>query len=379
MINPIQTLARLLGPRPRNHASKTACARRGRLRPPDACNARARPAYSFFEYQKAPAGAQANGEASPRPAARGAPLPAHPSFQTIIPKAFPVIALLTLALLAPAHLPLAAQTNDTTGTAAAPAGKTTRAKKAAVKVGQATVVSGDDTAPRLISRTGGSGADTMDYKAPAWRNFAELQKAADAKNPDACFELGQRYLNGTPDTPKNPVRARLYLEDAAALGHADANFRLGKLYADGELIPQDYAKALAHYTAAARAGVTEAQHNLGAMYASARGVKRDYVEGLAWLIIAAGTNPEARASETKLRDHLDKSKRLETIYAAEDRAKKLAAELATAASERIEQPSHAAPAASDPLMDATKPKPLNVPITPLPKPAAPMPPPVHNW
>ncbi|MDF9833328.1 TPR repeat protein [Ereboglobus sp. PH5-5] len=269
-----------------------------------------------------------------------------------------ILLIASLALLAPALM--SAQTPD-----AKPAAKKARSKKSSgVKVGTATVVS-DDSGPKLISTTGGGGADNK------WPSFEALQKAAETQNPDALYELGQMYLDGTPDTPKNITRAMLYLDDAAQLGHTAANFRLGKLYADGTETPRDYAKGLKYYKTAALAGDATAQHNIGAMLSSGRGVKRDYVEGLAWLIVAAEKNIEAAQSEKKLREFLAKYPK--TIAAGEARAEALAKELAAAKTAR--EPT-VAPA-------PFKPAPMKIDIAPIaptvdPMPITPMPAPFTN-
>jgi len=194
--------------------------------------------------------------------------------------------------------------------------KTTAAKRAAPA----------DSAPQLISTTGGRDGDDA-VPAKKWPDNAALKKAADAGDPDASYELGNRHLAGSNDLPKNPARALLYFQDAARKGHRDANFRLGKLYADGDQTPRDYEKALAHYTAAARAGHALAQHNLGAMLASGRGVKTDYAEGLAWLILASRHDTEAADGEKKLRNFLASINRPDAIASGETRARELAQEL----------------------------------------------------
>jgi len=205
-------------------------------------------------------------------------------------------------------------------------------KRASVKTDKATVVSAsssnssDDSAPQLISTTGGHGGD----QTKTWDSAAALQKAADAGDPDACYELGTRYLAGAKDTPQNATRAMLYFETAARKGHRDAAFRLGKMYSEGAQIPQDYAKAIEYYTIAARAGDAIAQHNLGAMYASGRGVKRNFPEGLAWLIVAARRAPEAADGEKQLRDFIARLNRPDYIEAGEARARELTREIASA-------------------------------------------------
>jgi TPR repeat protein len=170
----------------------------------------------------------------------------------------------------------------------------------------------DESRPQLMSTTGGKGA------ANQWQSVEDMQKAADAGNPVACYELGEMHLAGQ-QVALDVAKAVALLEKAADAGHANAAFRLGKLNADGEVVPKNLPEALVRYQAAANGGVAEAQFNLGAMYASGRGVKRDYVEGLAWLIVATknGADPEG---EKQLRDHLTKAKRTTVIADAEKRA-----------------------------------------------------------
>jgi TPR repeat protein len=170
----------------------------------------------------------------------------------------------------------------------------------------------DDSRPQLMSTTGGKGA------ANQWQSVEAMQKAAEAGNPAACYELGEMHLTGQ-QVARDVAKAVALLEKAADIGHANAAFRLGKLNADGEVVPKNLQQAFTRYQAAANAGVAEAQFNLGAMYASGRGVSRDYVEGLAWLIVAAKNGADAEG-EKQLRDHLTKAKRTTVIADAEKRA-----------------------------------------------------------
>lgn len=167
-----------------------------------------------------------------------------------------------------------------------------------------------DAAPQLVS-TG-----------PRW-NVTELQRVAAEGDPQACFELGDRLLNGD-ELAADPVAARKWLKKAAQGGVGDALFRLGKLHHDGIGGPRDFARALDYYAQAARAGIPEAQHNIGAMLVSGRGVKRDYVEGLAWLIVATKHGAVSDA-EQRTRERL--AKRPADIAAAEARAQELIAAL----------------------------------------------------
>jgi TPR repeat protein len=71
-------------------------------------------------------------------------------------------------------------------------------------------------------------------------------------------------------------------------GEAQAQFRLGCLYAFGQGVPEDPALALRLYRLAAEQGDADAQNNLGGMYAEGMGVAPDLVEAYLWFELAAG-------------------------------------------------------------------------------------------
>lgn len=167
--------------------------------------------------------------------------------------------------------------------------------------------SSGDAAPQLVS-TG-----------PKWKNVEQLRRFAAQGDPQACFELGDRLLNGD-GVAIDPVAAREWLDRAARGGVAEAMFRLGKLHNDGVGGPKNLELALDYYGQAALLGVPEAQHNLGAIFVSGRGVRRDYPEGLAWLIVAE-KNGAASDAVARTRAHL--AKRPADIAAAEKRAAEL--------------------------------------------------------
>ena len=164
--------------------------------------------------------------------------------------------------------------------------------------------------PVLVSQNGG---------APRWKNIGQLQQFAAKGDPPACFELGNRLMEGT-ELKQDYDRARALFLLAAQGGVADAWFRLGKMYHDGIGVTPDYTKAFEYYTEAAKRRVAEAQHNLGAMLVSGRGVKRDYTEGLAWLIVAGKSGLDA-SDESRVRERM--AKKPGDIAAAEKRAGEL--------------------------------------------------------
>lgn len=232
-----------------------------------------------------------------------------------------------------------------------------------------------DAPPQLLSTEGGG---------VKWKNTKQLRAHAAKGDPQACFELGTRMLDGDDEVAADPAGARALLATAAQGGVADAHFRLGKIYHDARGVPRDYARALEHYTAAARRGVPEAQHNIGAMLVSGRGVKRNYVEGLAWLLLAEQTGAASTAPQ-QVRDRL--AKRPADIRAAETRAQQLADDLANATVQTgrppppvivappvaapapvVTQPV-ARPALTAPKMDPIGPIKITVPVTPPPAPS----------
>ena len=75
--------------------------------------------------------------------------------------------------------------------------------------------------------------------------------------------------------------------DRPAQGHADAQFRLGIMSAQGQGVPQDYAKVAKWFRKAAEQGDADAQYNLGIMYETGRGVPKDLAEAVKWYRKAA--------------------------------------------------------------------------------------------
>jgi hypothetical protein len=73
----------------------------------------------------------------------------------------------------------------------------------------------------------------------------------------------------------------------AELGEADAQFYLGKIFANGLGVTQDYMAAVKWYKLAAEQGKIEAQNNLGFMYAEGNGVAQDNIRAYMWWNIAA--------------------------------------------------------------------------------------------
>ncbi len=145
------------------------------------------------------------------------------------------------------------------------------------------------------------------------------RKAADQGNAEAEFALGQMYSRGwgvprdetdalrwmemasdpVSDGPptdwariegygaqQDQKQAVYWYERAAAQGHAEAQYNLGRLYATGEGVPKDQEQALRWVRAAASQGYVPAQARFGMRYAAGNGIAQDHRLAYFWLTLA---------------------------------------------------------------------------------------------
>jgi TPR repeat protein len=96
--------------------------------------------------------------------------------------------------------------------------------------------------------------------------------------------------NPTPDTPAPDPKLKLAIEalhQAVGQGNAEARYRLGMLYANGEGVELDQVKGAELVAAAAKQGHAAAQATLGWMYANGYGVNHDDAQARTWYQRAA--------------------------------------------------------------------------------------------
>jgi len=113
-----------------------------------------------------------------------------------------------------------------------------------------------------------------------------FHQMAETGDVEAQFKLGLMYQEGQV-VEKNDVEAMKWYLKAAEQGYADAQYNLGLMYDKGESIPQNYAKAIQLYKKAAEQGDVNAQFNLGLMYYKGQGVIQNYAKALKWYRKAA--------------------------------------------------------------------------------------------
>lgn len=94
------------------------------------------------------------------------------------------------------------------------------------------------------------------------------------------------------------------LQAQAMQGDAEAQNRLGELYAKGRGVPQDYTQARAWYEKAAEKGHPLAQNNLAELYFAGLGGPPDYVRAYMWVSLAAAhmQGEEKKQAEENLED-----------------------------------------------------------------------------
>ena len=132
------------------------------------------------------------------------------------------------------------------------------------------VESGLDEAPRETDR----------YTVDRYRN------AAEAGHAWAQFKLGLMYAEG--EVVARDARMAVYwFRKAAAQEYAAAQYALGVVHAFGHGVDKDEVLAVYWFRVAAEQGYPLAQHDLGLMYYKGMGVEKDDAEAVRWWMKAA--------------------------------------------------------------------------------------------
>jgi hypothetical protein len=115
---------------------------------------------------------------------------------------------------------------------------------------------------------------------------AEIRALAEQGNAEAEYKLGRMYAKGE-GVPQDYMQAVEWFRKAADHGNAYGQNAMGTMYAYGTGVPQDYVQAIAWYHRAAEQGDMMAQSNLGVMYDTGRGVPQDFPQAAEWYRKAA--------------------------------------------------------------------------------------------
>ncbi len=125
------------------------------------------------------------------------------------------------------------------------------------------------------------------YRQGDFRNaFTWWLLASQQGSVEADYWLGRMYARGE-GVKQDYAEAAVWYGQAADKGYAEAQTALAVLYENGQGVRKDYDMAALLYRKAAEQGQAAAQNGLGAMYAKGRGVPRDYVMAVSWYRKAA--------------------------------------------------------------------------------------------
>ena len=128
------------------------------------------------------------------------------------------------------------------------------------------------------------------------------RKTAEQGVAEAQYRLGICYGNGE-DVPQNYAQAAAWYRKAAEQGHADAQYILAICYDNGRGVQQDYAQAVEWFRKAAEQGHTAAREALGRCYENGIGVAQDDAQAAEWYRKAGHTaastlrEPEQKARQ----------------------------------------------------------------------------------
>lgn len=117
--------------------------------------------------------------------------------------------------------------------------------------------------------------------------FEQLHTAARQGDAEAQFRAGVAYDNGD-GVKRDPVAAANWYRFAAEQGYALAQLHLGLMLNAGDTaLERDDADAARWFRKAAEQGLADAQFNLGLMYYNAEGVEQSDQEAFRWFESAA--------------------------------------------------------------------------------------------
>lgn len=151
----------------------------------------------------------------------------------------------------------------------------------------------------------GVGKDGADVPQDVKKALEYFTKAANGKDPQALFRLGNAFETGIAD-PKaarddkgnvkdakdiliqpNPKSALDLYRLAAQNNLAEAFYNVGVYYETGTVVDKDPVKAFAFHMKAATAGIVQAMNRLAGLYANGTGTTQDVVAAAGWYQRAA--------------------------------------------------------------------------------------------
>ena len=111
-------------------------------------------------------------------------------------------------------------------------------------------------------------------------------KEAQKGSANAQYKLGYMYANGQ-GVPRDDRESVKWYRIAAEKGSAAAQYNLAIMYEEGRGVMQDEREASRWYKSAAEKGLAAAQYNLGVIYGNGHGMEQSDEEAFRWFKRAA--------------------------------------------------------------------------------------------
>lgn len=155
-------------------------------------------------------------------------------------------------------------------------------------------------------------------------DIVQLHNSAEQGNADAQFDLGKCYAQGE-HVPQNHNEAAKWYRKAAEQGHKSAQTELGKMYQTGEGVQKSDAEAVKWLHKSSIQGDAAAQVQLGLMYQYGQGVSQSDSEAIKWYQKSAELgNPDAQRLLQEIQQKYDKcSDQTESVFTAMTNNKEL--------------------------------------------------------
>jgi len=115
---------------------------------------------------------------------------------------------------------------------------------------------------------------------------AELNAKAEARDPEAMFEIGRRYTTGDR-SHQIDTEAYAWYRRAGERGHSMGQYNAGLMCEKGVGTKQDYTASVKWYRMAAAQGNVHAKIGLGQAYFNGLGVSKNRTEASKWYRMAA--------------------------------------------------------------------------------------------
>ncbi|KNZ31884.1 MAG: hypothetical protein AD742_15435 [Methylibium sp. NZG] len=179
-------------------------------------------------------------------------------------------------------------------------------RRAAFRTFFACAIAGDAKAQYSAAMMMRSGESSDDGHPNPFGARVFLEQSASQGYAQAVYTLGMEYDLGSTAFKRDPLRATELFLEAALMGHVEAQVDLGTQYFLGRGgVPQDDAVAARWYEQAAHAGHWGAQFLIASMYERGNGVRRDERTALRWYERAkAGGDELAPVKVEQLKLHL---------------------------------------------------------------------------